>query len=175
MSLQDLGVAPLAVNGYLWDTLTQIEPTFTTKYGTKTPIFPLSDAASGKKTWENKTYIIYDRMFKLGMGPFYPKKKEQILYVVKGNETDSLLWGSAIQIILDREDDAGKDINQWIRENGGNEEYPVYFHYLRVYQTESSISSASDMKRDFSSRPYYLTEFIVDMCYHYTKSLEDYL
>lgn len=175
MSLQDLGVAPLAVNNYFWYTMQQIEPTLSSKYKTTVPIFPLGDSAAGKKMWENKTYMIYDRMFKLGMGPFYPKKKEQILYYVKGNETDSLLWGSAIQLILDREDDAGKDINQWIRENGGNQEYPVYFHYLRVYQTESSISSASEMKRDFSSRPYYVTEFVVDMCYHYTKSFEDYL
>jgi hypothetical protein len=175
MSLSDLGVAPLAVNGYLWDTLKAIEPTFDKKYGQKIPIFPLGDSASGSKSWENKTYMIYDRMFKLGMGPFYPRKKEQLLYYVKGNEADSLLWGSAIQMILDREDDAGKDINQWIRENGGNEEYPVYFHYIRVYQTDSSISSSSEMKRDFSSRPYYITEFVVDMCYHYTKSLEDYL
>lgn len=175
MSLSDLGVAPLAVNGYLWDTLKAIEPTFDTAYGQKTPIFPLGDSSSGSKSWGNKTYIVYDRMFKLGYGAFYPKKSEQILYYVKGNETDSLLWGSAIQIILDREDDAGKDINQWIRDNGGNEEYPVYFHYIRVNQTTSSISSSSELKRDFSSRPYYITEFIVDMCYHHTKSLEEYL
>jgi len=175
MSLSDLGVAPLAVNGYLWDTLKVIEPTFDNKYGNKVPIFPLGDSASGSKSWDNKTYMIYDRMFKLAGGPFYPKKKEQLLYYVKGNETDSLLWGSAIQIILDREDDAGKDINKWIRENGGNAEYPVYFHYIRVYQTTSSISSASKLRRDFSSRPYYVTEFIIDMCYHYTNSLEDYL
>lgn len=175
MSLSDLGVAPLAVNGYLWDTLKLIEPTFDNTYGDKTPIFPLGDSASGSKSWENKTYMIYDRMFKLGWGPFYPKKKEHLLYYVKGNEEDSLLWGSAIQIILGREDDAGKDINNWIRENGGNDEYPVFFHYIRVYQNTSSISSASELKRDFSSRPYYITEFIVDMCYHYTKSLEDYL
>ena len=152
MSLSDLGVAPLAVNGYLWDTLKAIEPTFDAAYGQKTPIFPLGDSASGSKSWGNKTYIVYDRMFKLGYGAFYPKKSEQILYYVKGNETDSLLWGSAIQIILDREDDAGKDINQWIRDNGGNEEYPVYFHYIRVNQTgtyslgggRSSLGEAPD-------------------------------
>lgn len=175
MSLSDLGVAPLAVNGYLWDTMKAIDPTLENKYKTKTPIFPLSDQASGTKSWENKPYIIYDRMFKLGMGPFYPKKKEQILYYVKGNEEETFYWGAAIQTILDRMDDAGKDINQWIRENGGNEEYPVFFHYLRIYQTDSSISSSSEMKRDFSSRAYYVTEFVIDMCYHYTKSLEDYL
>jgi hypothetical protein len=159
MSLSNLGVAPLAVNGYLWDTMKKIDPSLEAKYKNKIPIFPLSDQASGNKSWGNKPYLIYDRMFKLGGGPFYPKKKEQLLYYV----------------ILDRGDDAGKDINQWIRENGGNEEYPMYFHYLRIYQTDSSISSSSEMKRDFSTRAYYVTEFYIDMCYHYTKSLEDYL
>lgn len=175
MSLSDLGVAPLAINGYLWDTMKAIDPSLQNKYKTKVPIFPMSDQASGNKSWENKPYLIYDRMFKLGGSPFYPKKKEQLLYYVKGNEEDSFLWGAAIQTILDRMDDAGKDINSWIRENGGNDKYPVFFHYLRVYQTDSSISSSSEIKRDFSTRAYYITEFYIDVCYHYTKSLEDYL
>jgi len=51
MSLQDLGVAPLAVNNYFWDTMKQIEPSFSNKYKNIVPIFPLSDAASGKKMW----------------------------------------------------------------------------------------------------------------------------
>jgi hypothetical protein len=175
MSLSDLGAAPIAVNGYLWDTMKAIDPTLQNKYKSKIPIFPLSDQASGNKAWENKPYIIYDRMFKLGGGPFYPKKKEQILYYVKGNEEDTIYWGAALQMILDRGDDAGKDINNWIRNNGGNAEYPLFFHYLRIYQTDSSISSSSEMKRDFSTRSYYITEFVIDMCYHYTTSLEDYL
>lgn len=175
MSLSDLGVAPIAVNAYLWDTLKAIDPTLGNKYRTKVPIFPLSDQASGNKSWENKPYLIYDRMFKMGGGPFYPKKKEQLLYYLKGNEEQTIYWGSAIQLILDRGDDAGKDINQWIRNNGGSEEYPIFFHYLKIYQIESSVASSSEMRRDFSSRAYHVTEFIVDMCYHYTKSLEDYL
>lgn len=175
MSLADLGVAPLAINGYFWDTMKAIEPSFNQRYGAKIPIFPLGDPASGSKSFDNKTYMVYDRILKLGYGPFYPKRVEQLLYYVKGNETDTLLWGSAIQIILGREDDAGKDINKWIRENGGNEEYPISFHYLRVYQTKSSVPSSSELKRDFSSRPYYVSEFMIDVCYHHTKSLEDYL
>ena len=62
MSLSDLSTPVLAVNGYLWSTMKQIEPTFQKKYGNKIPFFPLSDSASGMKTWENKPYIIYDRM-----------------------------------------------------------------------------------------------------------------
>ena len=175
MSLSDFGVMPLAVNGYLWDTMKAIEPSLSSKYKNKTPIFPLGDAASGTKAWENMSYMIYDRMFTIMKNPFYPIKCEEIRYYLKAKETDTFLWGSAIQIILDRQDDAGKDINDWIRNNGGNEEYPVYFHKLRVNQVTSSMASEKENIRDFSIRNYYVTEFIIDAEYHYTKSLEDYL
>jgi len=175
MSLQDFAVAPIAVNKYLWDTLKAIEPTFNKSYGQTIPIFPLSDAASGKKTWENKTYMLYDRMFKMMKSSFYPIKCEEVRYFLKAKEQDTFLWGSAIQMILDRSDDAGKDINKWIRENGGCEKYPIYFHRLRVYQVSSSLATEKENIRDFSVRPYYITEFIIDMEYHYTNSLEDYL
>jgi hypothetical protein len=177
MSLDMLGVAPIAVNKYFWDTMKVIEPSLSQSknYGQTVPIFPLSDSASGKKTWENKTYIIYDRMFTKMKDPFYPVKCEEIRYNLKAKEKDTLIWGSAIQIILDRSDDAAKDINSWIRNNGGNEVYPVFFHKLRVYQTSSSLATQGENIRDFSIRPYYVSEFIIDMEYHYTTSLEDYL
>lgn len=175
MSLSQLGVAPLAVNGYLWDTIKSIDTTFNKKYGTRIPFFPLGDAASGVKAWEKKAYVVYDRMFKFNRSPFYPIKHEQIIYSVKGNEQDILEWGAAIQIILDRSDDAGKDINNWIRANGGNDEYPIYFHELHVHQTLPQTASSSENIRDISSKPSYIADFFVDMKYHYTKSLEDYL
>lgn len=175
MSLAELGVMPLAVNGYLWDTMKAIEPSLGAKYSNKVPIYPLGDAASGNKAWDNKSYMIYDRMFTIMKSSFYPIKCENVHYFLKAKETDTLLWGSAIQMILDRSDDAGKDINNWIRNNGGNEEYPIYFHKLRVNQSTSSLATEKENVRDFSIRPFYVTEFIVDVEYHYTKSLEDYL
>lgn len=175
MSLINLGVAALPINGYLWDTMKKIEPSLVNIYGQKIPIYPLGDAASGNKSWENKTYLIYDRMFTIMKNSFYPIKCENIHYFLKAKEADTLLWGSAIQIILDRTDDAGKDINNWIRQNGGSEEYPIYFHKLRVNQVSSSMASAKENLRDFTNMPFYISEFIVDAEYHYTKSLDDYL
>jgi hypothetical protein len=178
MSLETvgLGVAPIVVNKYLWDTLKAIDPNISRGYGQTMPIFPLGDAAAGKKSWENKPYLIYDRMFKtIKVRHFYPVKHEEITYFLKAKEQDTMLWGSAIQLILDRADDAGKDINDWIRQNGGSEVYPVYFHSLKVYQTMSSRATEKEFSRDFSVRPFYISEFIIDMKYHNTKSLEDYL
>ena len=175
MSLIDLPVAAIPINAYLWDTMKKIEPSLAAKYGQKIPIYPLGDAASGNKSWENKSYFIYDRMFTIMRSPFYPIKCENIHYFLKAKETDTLLWGSAIQMILDRSDDAGKDINNWIRNNGGSEEYPIYFHKLRVNQVASSLASTKENLRDFTNMPFYISEFIVDAEYHYTKSLDDYL
>ena len=177
MSFSDFGVAPLAVNNYLWETMKTIEPSLsqTKNYGQKTPFFPLGDSASGNKSWENKTYVVYDRMFKAMKDPFYPIKCEEIKYNLKAKEEDSFIWGSVFQTILDRQDDSGKDINSWIRENGGNDVYPLYFHSTRIYQTSSSMATEKENLREIGARPYYVTEFIVDMKYHYTKSLEDYL
>lgn len=177
MSLEHFGVAPIVVNKYLWDTMKTIQPNLSSssKYGSTIPIFPLGDSASGKKSWENKTYMVYDRMFTKMRDPFYPIKCEEIRYFLKAKEKDTFVWGSAIQAILDRSDDAGKDINNWIRNNGGSQEYPLFFHKLRVYQVSSSLATEKENLRDFSVRPFYVTEFIIDMEYHYTKSLEDYL
>ena len=52
MSLDFLGVAPIVVNKYLWDTMKGIQPNLSSssKYGNTIPIFPLGDSASGKKS-----------------------------------------------------------------------------------------------------------------------------
>lgn len=177
MSFENILIPAQAVNGYVWDTMKKLDPTLTQtkRYGQKIPFFPVGDSASGQKQWENKPYFIYDRVFRFASGPFYPKKRESLLYYLKAKEVDTLQWSAAIQLILDREDDAAKDINDWIRNNGGSEEYPIYFHNLRVYQARSGSPSSEGMIREETSRPYYVTEFIVDICYHFTKQLEDYL
>lgn len=178
MSFESIGVPALAINGYLWDTMKKIDPTLTQtkKYGNKLPFFPIADSASGQKQWENKPYFIYDRVFRFASGPFYPKKRESFLYYLKAKPVESLQWGAAVQLILDREDDAAKDINDWIRSQpNGSDDYPVYFHNLRVYQSRSGAAGSEGESREISSRPYYITEFMIDTCYHFTKSLEDYL
>ena len=166
MSLSDLTLPVLAVNGYLWDTMKQVEPTLASRYGSTLPFFPLSDSATGA-SWEGKPYIIYDRMMRTTGSPFYPIKKDHILYAVKATDIESLQWGLAIEYILDRCDDSAQDINEWNREKGNK--YKVYFHNLRVFQADSSVN------RNFSTRPYYITEFIVQAEYHFTESLESFL
>lgn len=169
MTFSQFTLPSLTINSYLWSVMKQIDPTLTQtkKYGNKIPFFPISDSASGAKSWENKPYVIYDRMLKMTGSPFYPIKNEHILYAVKGKEEDTFEWSAAIQYILDRMDDSAQDINDWNRSQ--DDPANVYFHNLRVYQTDSSRS------RDFSNRPHYITEFIVDARYHFTDSIEEIL
>jgi hypothetical protein len=169
MTFANFTLPVITINNYLWSVMKQIEPSFDKKYGKTMPFFPISDSASGTKSWETKTYVIYDRMLRMTGSPFYPIKKEHILYAVKGKEEETLEWGMAIQYILDRMDDAAQDINEWNR----NQTTPtnVYFHNLRVFQTNRMSSQA----RDFSNRPFYITEFIVEAEYHLTDSIESFL
>lgn len=177
MSFEQLGVPPLAINGYLWDTMKTIDPTLTktSRYGNKIPFFPIGDSTSGQKQWENKPYFIYDRVMRFSSEPFYVKKRESFLYYLKAKPVETLQWTAAFQLILDREDDSAKDINNWIRNNGGNDVHPVFFHTLRVYQSRSGAPSSDGGQREETSRPNYISEFLVDTCYHFTTSLEDYL
>lgn len=173
MTFSQFTLPVLTVNGYLWDTMKQIEPSFVKTYGTKTPFFPISDSASGTKSWETKPYVIYDRMMRITRNPFYPIKRDHILYYVKGRETDTLEWGMAIQYILDRMDDSAQDINNWNKNQANTSN--VYFHNLRVYQTDSGDMGSASTTRDFSVRPFYITKFIVDAEYHFTDSIESFL
>ena len=129
-------------------------------YGDTLPFFPMSDSASGLKAWENKPYFIYDRMLRLTGSPFPYIKKEHILYALKGKEEQTLEWSMALQYIIDRQDDSAQDINDWNRSQTSPS--GVYFHSTRLLQTGGSVS------RDFSNRPFYITEFIVEAEYHLT-------
>lgn len=171
MTFSDFTLPVLTVNGYLWHVMKQVDPSLslTKNYGNKIPFFPMSDSASGAKSWETKPYVIYDRMLRMTKSPFYPIKKEHILYAVKGKEESTLEWGMAIQYILDRQDDAAQDVNNWNRSQANPAN--VYFHSLRVFQT----ADMGSVTRDFSNRPFYITEFIVEAEYHFTNSIESFL
>lgn len=168
----ELTFPPTVVNGYLWHTMKQIEPSLEKKYRVA-PFFPVSDNVSGDASWNNKTYIIYDRMMRITRDPFYPIKNDHIMYFLKSNEKELFTWGMAIQYILDREDDAAQDVNEWNR----SQAHPanVYFHNLRVYETDTGDMGTATLTRDFSTRPNFVSRFVIDAKYHFTDSIEDHL
>jgi hypothetical protein len=167
----------ITVNQYLWYTLLEINPDLDLDYGTIIPFFPIADFGSGFDWAEQgKPYVLYDRMIRMRYNEFYPSKRDHFIYAIKGQDTDLMAWSSAIQYILDRQDDAAQDINEWnanpekwFPETGKTQADPFYFHKLKVYQTES------DQPRDWSVRSNYVSEFIVEACYHTYWSFDDLL
>jgi len=227
MAFDFIGIPALPVNGYLWDTMKKLEPTLADKYDGIVPFYPIGDSAAGDNPWDNNPYFIYDRVFRFSSKPFYEHKRESVLYYLKAKEIDSLTWAAALQVILDREDDSAKNINDWIRnewhkkiiaeaaedgfdyqsldyteqqilldcykkaeyddENGYDlgfnpreitveNDHPIYFHNVRVYQSRSSSPSSDGKIREISTvQPYYITEFMIDMHFHFTKTFDEYL
>jgi hypothetical protein len=167
----------ITVNQYLWYTLLEISPDLDLDYGDVIPFFPIADYGSGF-SWaeQGKPYVLYDRMLRMGYNQFYPSKRDHFIYAIKGQDNDLIAWASAIQYILDRQDDAAQDINEWnanpskwFPSTGKTQADPFYFHKLKVYQTET------DQPRDWSVKNTYVTEFIVEACYHTYWSIDDLL
>jgi hypothetical protein len=227
-----IGIPSLAVNGFLWETMKEINPNLGIAYGETMPFYPIGDSAAADEPWDNKPYFIYDRVFRFSSKPFYEHKRESTLYYLKAREVDSLEWSAVLQAILDREDDTAIDINNWItnqwykkikkeldedevnlssfsvinqksiikayqsgicysckpneesnyfnsnsilinpRELKIENDYPFYFHNVRVYQSRSSSPSSAGKLREVSTvQPYYISEFMIDTHFHYTKQI----
>lgn len=160
------------VNGYLWDTMKAIEPQLQRKYK-RSPFYPATDNVAGDAAWKEQTYVLFDRMLRNRRNPFYPIKNDHFLYYLKSNELEIIDWANAIQLILDRQDDAAQDVNDWNR----RQETPasVYFHHLRVYQADTGDMGTATLTRDFNTNSKFVTRFIVEAEYHFTVTLEDYL
>ena len=168
--------ASKVLNGYLWDSLKKIDPGLNGYYGTVkdrqgnvkevVPIVPLHDSAGENMTWGDKPYLIYNKVFSRPKDQFYPVKREVFHFGLKAGVAQTFEWLTAIQMILDRQDDAAKDINKW---NATSEDHQhVFFHHLRIFQIERTEP------RDYSVKPAHITEFMVVAEYHYTEPLSYY-
>lgn len=151
------------VNKYLWSAMCGIDTSLSTTYNGIVPFFPLADSRAGDAGWGAKPYVVYDFMFKFHNGPFYPVKKVQIMYFIRGTAEDVITWTNAIGTILDREDVAGQAINEYLADNDPNA--GVFFHRLRVMQ----IDMVNDNRQDLTVRQQYTATLVVEMEYHITK------
>lgn len=89
------------------------------------------------------TLVAYDRLMRFRTSPFYGIKREQILYTIQGSITSVNNINVVISQLLDREDAAAQDINNWAKENpislGGTQvNQNVFFHNFRVYQVDET-------------------------------------
>ena len=156
------------INKYIWK---QFEingasnvPGFSfSQYKGVVPIFPVSDNKSGDAKWGSKPYIIYDSFMKgrVGNKYFYPVKSAQMMYAIRGASLEEIFyWRDFIINVVDREDAAAFDINQFAGETFENNK--IHFHCINASQANyvGNTTETLGVQKTFS------TNLIIKYDYH---------
>ena len=166
MKLIDAFPAPSSIiNNYVWYAFNQIDPDLASQYDGILPFFPISDTRADEWPWQTKPYVIYDQLVSPRRSPFYIIRKNRLVYVVKGTPSEVIAWSNAIATILDRQDAAAQDVNQWIEENDPSA--GVFFHRFKVMQ----IDAANENRMDLSTNQKYLATIVIEYDYHLTEPM----
>jgi hypothetical protein len=151
------------INLYVWEQFKTYAPSFYNLYGPTSggtdiiPFFPAPANNLPTAVIDNDLpYIMFDKFSRVrgGYKFFYPIKTEQMRYTIVGgslydinrNQQDryatTINLTSLIQNILDREDDAAKDINEFAKTlpgyaltPNGTDVNQYSFHCINVYQS----------------------------------------
>jgi hypothetical protein len=150
------------INLYVWEQFKTYAPAFYNLYGPTSggpdivPFFPAPANNLPTAVLDNDLpYIMFDKFSRVRSGYkyFYPIKTDQMRYTIVGgslydinrNQQDryatTINLTSLIQNILDREDDAARDINEFTKTlaDYNDDNYPelnkYYFHCVNVYQS----------------------------------------
>jgi len=175
------------INRYVWEQFKTQAPSFYNLYpqtvggNSLIPFFP---AGAGNIPPEiidgDLPYIVFDKFTKVRTGMykyFYPMKSEQMRYTIYGgslygdspNGSDrygtTINLTSLITIILDREDDAARDINQFAGElyDNTSDYFKYYFHCINVFQS-GYAESQQDVSNLMEYRP--SRDLIIKYDYH---------
>lgn len=157
------------INKYVWKQFEIAKPQIHSLYGTgasaTVPFFPVNDIKAGDTAWGSKPYIIFDSFMRARSGnrTFYPIKTAQMIYSIKGKLSDIYEWRDFISNVLDREDSAASDLNEFIGGNvvGGTD---IYFHSLSTNQVNyiGQSTTQSGQNKVFSA------DLIIRYDYHRT-------
>jgi hypothetical protein len=178
------------VNLYVWEQFKTYAPQFASLYPPSSggneivPFFPAPVSNLPLQVLEEDLpYIVFDKFSRVrgGYKYFYPIKTDQMRYTIHGgslwdiNKFERDRYGttvnltSLIQNILDREDDAAQDINEFTKNlpDYNDPNYPelnkYYFHCVNVYQ-----SGFTDNQQDVSDFMEYnpTRDLIIKYDYH---------
>lgn len=150
------------INKYVWRQFQLAKPTIYAKYTGITPIFPVSDVKAGDTAWGNKPYIVYDSFIRARTMNkyFYPVKCAQIMYSIKGSISEVYEWRDFIFNVLDREDAAAKDINQYAGTTLNNDNF--YIHCINA----SQLKYIGATSQQTGTNKLYSTELVIRYDYH---------
>lgn len=151
----------VAINKYVWKQFELVKPVVYAQYGSIIPFFPVTDVKAGDAAWGTKAYIIYDSFIRSRSTNryFYPIKSGQMIYSIKGNLQDIFEWRDFISNVLDREDAAANDVNEFAGTLNNNK---YFFHCLNVSQVKQIATSS----KESGIKEKYSTELIVRYDYH---------
>jgi hypothetical protein len=112
--------------------------------------------------------IQYDRLMRFRPTSFYATKREQLLYYLYSTSLENVNNAMiVISQLLDREDAAAQDLNDWAANNPqtiSGQEIPhnVFFHNIKAYQADET----RDLVDLASARSMYVNKIIIEYDYH---------
>jgi len=178
----DLPFPPHWINEYLYTQLSKYDginmsvppsnPEDPPGFGKIIPIFAVTPTNT-EEIYKNLTQSIpveqplliqYDRLIRFRPNSFYPRKREQLLYYLYSTDLATVNYANIlISQLLDREDAAAQDLNNFIRnESSLNFPHNVFFHNLKVYQADET----RDVIELASARTVFINKLIIEYDYH---------
>jgi hypothetical protein len=174
----DTGFPPTFINGYILSELAFFGLVAESDLVNPSPMVPAqfptniedlyNDSIQIRQT-ESPILIVYDRLMRFRPTPFYPHKREQLIYFIYSTDVGKLI--DTVRVIsnaLDREDSSAQDVNSWaianpiLNSQGNTIPYNIYFHNTRVYQADES----RDVAELASARTLFVNKLIVEYDYH---------
>jgi hypothetical protein len=169
------GFPPYFINGYIRAQLEYFE--LLTGQEQLSPIIPVQPTNIddlygnyiGAPGQQDPLMIVYDRMLRVNPGPFYRRKREQLVYTIHSSSLENVLNAHrVISEALNRSDAAAQDVNAWASRNeildefGNPINHNVYFHSFRVYQ----LNETRDLLDLSSVRTIFRNKIIIEYDYH---------
>lgn len=169
-NVKDTAFPPFFINQYVTEQLKLFG--ILTGFEQMNPIFPTSPTNIedvfknyiGAPGVGDPLLVQYERLVRFRTGPFYPRKREQLIYYLyctdlsKVNDAHRIITDS-----LDREDSAGQDVNAYCAGVATADlPFNIFFHNVRVYQADET----RDVLELASARTVYANKLIVEYDYH---------
>lgn len=154
----------LIINSYVWEQFRLAKSSIYSNYSSR-PFVPIRDINSDYP-WGDSPYIVYDSFMRPRSKNkyFYPIKTAQMMYSIKGSVSDIYEWRDFISNVLDREDDAAKDINEYAGNSGNFDPLTVKFHCINT----SQVNYVGNTTEQSGQRRHYSANLIVKYDYHIT-------
>jgi hypothetical protein len=171
-SAKDLPFPPHWINAYIFDKLSEYDDIGMDRTQQLVPIFATTPTSTEEiyknmlqtTTIEEPLIIQYDRLMRFRQSPFYGTKREQLIYYLYSTKISNVNYANiVISQLLDREDAAAQDLNEWARDNANSYNFPhnVFFHNIKVYQADET----RDVLELASARTVFINKLIIEYDY----------